>query len=58
MAALWADQRQKNRFADHLDIVLPPSLCEKVRHYAESRNYDARQALSLIVSKFFGSCSK
>jgi hypothetical protein len=58
MAALYAQQRLSQKPLDHLDTVLPPSLCTLVRHYAKSRNFDGKQALSLIVSKFFGSCSK
>ena len=58
MAALYAQQRQDLKPLDHLEDLLPPHLCESVRHYARSRDYTAKQALSHIVSKFFGSCFK
>ena len=58
MAALYAQQRLSQKPLDHLETVLPPHLCESVRHYANSRDYNTKQALSHIVSKFFGSCFK
>jgi len=58
MAALYAQQRQSQKPLDHLETVLPPHLCESVRHYANSRDCTTKQALSHIVSKFFGSCFK
>jgi len=58
MAALYAQQRRDQKPLDHLETILPPQLCESVRHYAESRDYTATQALSHIVSKFFGPCFK
>ena len=58
MAALYAQQRQDHKPADHLDILLPLDLCEAVRHYAAARDCTAKQALALIISKFFGPCFK
>ena len=56
MAALYAQQRADLKPLDHLETILPPHLCDSVRHYAASREYTTKQALSHIVSKFFGSC--
>ena len=58
MAALYAQQRADLKPLDHLETILPPHLCDSVRHYATSREYTTKQALSHIVSKFFGSCFK
>jgi len=57
MAALYAQQRNQVQPLDsHLKDLLPPDLCASVEHYAQARNCTARQALSNIVSKFFGPC--
>jgi hypothetical protein len=57
MAALYAQQRNQIKpLASHLEDFLPPDLCASVEHYAQARNCTARQALSNIVSKFFGPC--
>lgn len=60
MAALYAQQRGKlvNPLDQHLESLLSPDLCASVQHYAAARDFTAKQALSHIVSKFFGSCFK
>ncbi len=60
MAALYAQQRcSKAKALDHhLESLLPPDLCASVQHYASARQCTTKQALSQIVSKFFGSCFK
>jgi hypothetical protein len=38
--------------------LLPPHLRAQLEHFMQARQYSAQQALSIILSKFFGSCSK
>ncbi len=58
MAALYAQQRenQAKPLDQHLESLLPPDLCASVHHYADARQCSTKQALSQIVSKFFGPC--
>lgn len=60
MAALYAQQGvSPAHISDqHLERLLPPDLCASVHHYADARQCTINQALSQIVSKFFGQCFK
>lgn len=59
MAAAYAAQR--NIMKPHLPAdleLLPPHLRTQLEHFMQARQYTPQQALSIILSKFFGSCSK
>jgi hypothetical protein len=60
MAAAYAAQRAElvKQQDNHLQQLLPPDLVSFLQHYMQSREYTARQALSVILYQFFGSCSK
>lgn len=59
MAIELAKQRQalsdEKRRANHFQVRFPPDSEEakQLRHYMQSRNLNANQALQIIVSKFF-----
>ena len=57
MAAELAKQRQalsdEKRRDGHFQVRLPPDLAKQLRHYMQSRDLNANQALQIIVSKFF-----
>ncbi len=38
---------------NHFQVRLDPQLADKLRHFMKSRNYNANQALSIIISQFF-----
>jgi hypothetical protein len=59
MAAAYAAQRHTMKPHLPADLeLLPPHLRAQLEHFMQSRQYSAQQALSIILSKFFGSCSK
>ena len=59
MAAAYAAQRQTMKHHQPAEFnSLPPYLREQLEHFMTARQYTAQQALSIILSKFFGSCSK
>jgi hypothetical protein len=60
MAAAYAAQRttMKHHQPASLDQLLPPHLWSQFDHFMQARQYTTQQALSVILSKFFGSCSK
>ena len=59
MAAAYAAQRDIMKHHQPAEFNnLPPYLREQLEHFMQARQYTAQQALSIILSKFFGSCSK
>ena len=58
MAAELAKQRQalsdEKRRANHFQVRLPPDLAKQLKHYMQSRDQNANQALNTIISQFFG----
>ena len=59
MAAAYAAQRTTMKPHLPADLeLLPPHLQAQLEHFMQVRQYSAQQALSIILSKFFGSCSK
>jgi len=60
MAAAYAAQRtmKKHHQTAELDQLLSPHLRTQFDHFMQARQYTTQQALSVILSKFFGSCSK
>jgi hypothetical protein len=60
MAAAYAAQRHTMKHHQHAELndLVPPHLRQQLEHFMQSRQYSAQQALSIILSKFFGSCSK
>lgn len=59
MAAAYAAQRETMKPHLPADLeLLPPDLRAQLNHFMQARQYTAQQALSVILSKFFGSCSK
>jgi hypothetical protein len=59
MAEGYAKQRipqavhDERRRVNHFQVRLPQELADKLRHYMDSRDLNANQALNTIVSKFF-----
>lgn len=53
------DEKTKQAVADdkrrpnHFQVRLDPELAGKLRHFMQSRNYNANQALTIILTKFF-----
>lgn len=45
--------RDRNRRKNHFQVRLDDDLANKLRHFMQSRNYNANQALSTIISRFF-----
>lgn len=45
--------RDRERRKNHFQVRLDDDLAKKLRHFMESRNYNANQALSIIISRFF-----
>jgi hypothetical protein len=60
MAAAYAAQRHTMKHHQHAELndLVPPHLKQQLEHFMQARQYTAPQALSIILSKFFGSCSK
>jgi len=59
MAAAYAAQRNTMKHHQPAELTsLPPHLRQQLEHFMQAREYTAPQALSIILSKFFGSCSK
>ena len=60
MAAAYAAQRHTMKHHQHAELndLVPPHLRQQLEHFMQARQYTASQALSIILSKFFGSCSK
>lgn len=60
MAAAYAAQRHTMKHHQHAELndLVPPHLRRQLEHFMQARQYTAPQALSIILSKFFGSCSK
>jgi hypothetical protein len=59
MAAAYAAQQHTMKHHQPAEFnSLPPYLREQLEHFMTARQYTAQQALSIILSKFFGSCSK
>ena len=58
MAAEYAKQGQalsdEKRRANHFQVRLPPDLAKQLKHYMQSRDQNANQALNTIISQFFG----
>ena len=54
MAAAYAAQRAElvKQQDNHLQQLLPPDLVSFLQHYMQSREYSARQALSVILYQF------
>lgn len=46
----YQDQRRKD---GHFQVRLHSELAQKLRHYMESRDMNANQAINVIISKFF-----
>lgn len=42
-----------NRRKNHFQVRLDDDLANKLRHFMESRDYNANQALTTILSRFF-----
>ena len=53
------DEKTKQAVADdkrrpkHFQVRLDPELADKLRHFMKSREYNANQALTIILTKFF-----
>jgi len=47
--AVADDKRRSN----HFQVRLESDLADKLRHFMKSRDYNANQALSIIITKFF-----
>jgi len=53
------DEKTKQAVADdkrrpnHFQVRLDPELADKLRHFMKSREYNANQALTIIITKFF-----
>lgn len=45
--------RDRDRRKNHFQVRLDDDLADKLRHFMESRNYNANKALSTIISRFF-----
>lgn len=45
--------RDRDRRKNHFQVRLDEDLANKLRHFMQSRNYNANQALSTIISRFF-----
>tara|TARA_A100001201_G_scaffold137961_3_gene128379 strand:- start:207 stop:383 length:177 start_codon:yes stop_codon:yes gene_type:complete len=45
--------RDRNRRKNHFQVRLDDDLADKLRHFMQSRDYNANQALSTIISRFF-----
>jgi len=60
MAAAYAAQRHTMKHHQHAELndLVSPHLRQQLEHFMTARQYTAQQALSIILSKFFGSCSK
>jgi predicted HicB family RNase H-like nuclease len=58
MATELAKQRQalsdEKRRDGHFQVRLPPDLAKQLKHYMQSRDQNANQALNTIISQFFG----
>jgi len=53
------DEKTKQAVADdkrrpnHFQVRLDPELADKLRHFMKSREYNANQALTIILTTFF-----
>lgn len=45
--------RDRNRRKNHFQVRLDDDLANKLRHFMQSRDYNANQALFTIISRFF-----
>jgi len=45
--------RDRDRRKNHFQVRLDDDLANKLRHFMQSRDYNANQALSTIISRFF-----
>jgi len=45
--------RDRDRRKNHFQVRLDEDLANKLRHFMKSRDYNANQALSTIISRFF-----
>ena len=45
--------RDRNQSKNHFQVRLDDDLADKLRHFMQSRDYNANQALSTIISRFF-----
>jgi len=46
-------EHDENRRKNHFQVRLDNDLANKLRHFMESRDYNANQALTTILSRFF-----
>jgi predicted transcriptional regulator len=46
-------KHDENRRKNHFQVRLDDDLAEKLRHFMTSRDYNANQALTTILSRFF-----
>lgn len=55
MAHVRIDQadRDRDRRKNHFQVRLDDDLANQLRHFMESRDYNANKALTTIVSRFF-----
>ena len=44
--------RDRDRRKNHFQVRLDDDLADQLRHFMQSRNYNANQALTTIVSRF------
>lgn len=49
--AQW--EHDANRRKNHFQVRLDDDLANKLRHFMQSRDYNANQALTAIISRFF-----
>lgn len=45
--------RDRDRRRNHFQVRLDEDLANKLRHFMQSRNYNANEALRTIISRFF-----
>ena len=45
--------RDRDRRKNHFQVRLDDDLAKELRHFMESRNYNANQALTTILSRLF-----
>jgi len=45
--------RDRDRRKNHFQVRLDDDLAQELRHFMQSRNYNANQALTTILSRFF-----
>jgi hypothetical protein len=46
-------ERDRSRRKNHFQVRLDDDLADKLRHFMQSRDYNANQALTTILSRFF-----